>query len=245
MSETASDRTSVPQHVAIIMDGNGRWAQQRGRPRTFGHSKGVEAVRRVVEAAGDRGVRTLTLFSFSTENWNRPADEVGALFELMKRYVAADLASLKKKGVRIRIIGRRDDLTPDLAEIVTKAETDTAENTDFNLNIAFNYGGRDELIRAAQSLAEAVRAGDLNPYDIDEGRLSAALDTAGLPDVDLMIRTSGEQRISNFLLWQAAYAEFYFTDVLWPDFDDVELGRALDSFQQRDRRYGGVDAGAA
>ncbi|MBO6728147.1 MAG: isoprenyl transferase [Maricaulis sp.] len=245
MSETASDRTSVPQHVAIIMDGNGRWAQQRGRPRTFGHSKGVEAVRRVVEAAGDRGVRTLTLFSFSTENWNRPADEVGALFELMKRYVAADLASLKKKGVRIRIIGRRDDLTPDLAEIVTKAETDTAENTDFNLNIAFNYGGRDELIRAAQSLAEAVRAGDLNPSDIDEGRLSAALDTAGLPDVDLMIRTSGEQRISNFLLWQAAYAEFYFTDVLWPDFDDVELGRALDSFQQRDRRYGGVDAGAA
>ncbi|MDM7982842.1 MAG: isoprenyl transferase [Maricaulis sp.] len=245
MSETASDRTSVPQHVAIIMDGNGRWAQQRGRPRTFGHSKGVEAVRRVVEAAGDRGVRTLTLFSFSTENWNRPADEVGALFELMKRYVAADLASLKKKGVRIRIIGRRDDLTPDLAEIVTKAETDTAENTDFNLNIAFNYGGRDELIRAAQSLAEAVRAGDLNPSDIDEGRLSAALDTAGLPDVDLMIRTSGEQRISNFLLWQAAYAEFYFTDVLWPDFDDAELGRALDSFQQRDRRYGGVDAGAA
>lgn len=245
MSETASDRTSVPQHVAIIMDGNGRWAQQRGRPRTFGHSKGVEAVRRVVEAAGDRGVRTLTLFSFSTENWNRPADEVGTLFELMKRYVAADLASLKKKGVRIRIIGRRDDLTPDLAEIVTKAETDTAENTDFNLNIAFNYGGRDELIRAAQSLAEAVRAGDLNPSDIDEGRLSAALDTAGLPDVDLMIRTSGEQRISNFLLWQAAYAEFYFTDVLWPDFDDAELGRALDSFQQRDRRYGGVDAGAA
>lgn len=245
MSETASDRTSVPQHVAIIMDGNGRWAQQRGRPRTFGHSKGVEAVRRVVEAAGDRGVRTLTLFSFSTENWNRPADEVGALFELMKRYVAADLASLKKKGVRIRIIGRRDDLTPDLAEIVTKAEADTAENTDFNLNIAFNYGGRDELIRAAQSLAEAARDGDLNPSDIDEERLSAALDTAGLPDVDLMIRTSGEQRISNFLLWQAAYAEFYFTDVLWPDFDDAELGRALDSFQQRDRRYGGVDAGAA
>lgn len=245
MSETASDRTSVPQHVAIIMDGNGRWAQQRGRPRTFGHSKGVEAVRRVVEAAGDRGVRTLTLFSFSTENWNRPADEVGALFELMKRYVAADLASLKKKGVRIRIIGRRDDLTPDLAEIVSKAESDTAENTDFNLNIAFNYGGRDELIRAAQSLAEAARSGDLNPSDIDEGRLSAALDTAGLPDVDLMIRTSGEQRISNFLLWQAAYAEFYFTDVLWPDFDDAELGRALDSYQQRDRRYGGVDAGAA
>lgn len=245
MSETASDKTSVPQHVAIIMDGNGRWAQQRGRPRTFGHSKGVEAVRRVVEAAGDRGVRTLTLFSFSTENWSRPADEVGALFELMKRYVAADLQTLKKKGVRIRIIGRRDDLTPDVAETVLKAEADTAHNTEFNLNIAFNYGGRDEILRAAQTLARSARDGELNPADIDEDRLSSALDTAGLPDVDLMIRTSGEQRISNFLLWQAAYAEFYFTDVLWPDFDDAELARALDVFQQRNRRYGGVDAGAA
>ena len=245
MSETASDKTSVPQHVAIIMDGNGRWAQQRGRPRTFGHSKGVEAVRRVVEAAGDRGVRTLTLFSFSTENWSRPADEVGALFELMKRYVAADLQTLKKKGVRIRIIGRRDDLTPDVADTVLKAEADTAHNTEFNLNIAFNYGGRDEILRAAQTLARSARNGDLNPADIDEDRLSSALDTAGLPDVDLMIRTSGEQRISNFLLWQAAYAEFYFTDVLWPDFDDAELARALDVFQQRNRRYGGVDAGAA
>lgn len=245
MSETASDRTSVPQHVAIIMDGNGRWAQQRGRPRTFGHSKGVEAVRRVVEAAGDMGIQTLTLFSFSTENWNRPADEVGALFELMKRYVAADLKSLKQRGVRIRIIGRRDDLREDLAEIVGQAEAETASNSDFNLNIAFNYGGRDEILRAAQNLARAVDAGDLSADAIDEGRFSGALDTAGLPDVDLMIRTSGEQRISNFLLWQAAYAEFHFTDVLWPDFDEAELARALEAFKNRDRRYGGVDAGAA
>jgi len=245
MSETASDRTSVPQHVAIIMDGNGRWAQQRGRPRTFGHSKGVEAVRRVVEAAGDMGIDTLTLFSFSTENWNRPADEVGALFELMKRYVAADLKSLKQRGVRIRIIGRREDLREDLAEIVGQAEAETASNTDFNLNIAFNYGGRDEILRAAQNLARAIHAGDLSVDAIDEGRFSGALDTAGLPDVDLMIRTSGEQRISNFLLWQAAYAEFHFTDVLWPDFDEAELARALEAFKNRDRRYGGVDAGAA
>lgn len=245
MSETASDRTSVPQHVAIIMDGNGRWAQQRGRPRTFGHSKGVEAVRRVVEAAGDMGVHTLTLFSFSTENWNRPAEEVGALFELMKRYVAADLKSLKNRGVRIRIIGRRDDLRSDLAEIVGQAETETAGNTDFNLNIAFNYGGRDEILRAAQNLARAVQDGDLSADEIDERRFSGALDTAGLPDVDLMIRTSGEQRISNFLLWQAAYAEFHFTDVLWPDFGEAELAKALQAYQSRDRRYGGVDAGAA
>lgn len=245
MSETASDRTSVPQHVAIIMDGNGRWAQQRGRPRTFGHSKGVEAVRRVVEAAGDMGVHTLTLFSFSTENWNRPAEEVGALFELMKRYVAADLKSLKNRGVRIRIIGRRDDLRSDLAEIVGQAETETAGNTDFNLNIAFNYGGRDEILRAAQNLARAVQDGDLSAEEIDERRFSGALDTAGLPDVDLMIRTSGEQRISNFLLWQAAYAEFHFTDVLWPDFGEAELAKALQAYQSRDRRYGGVDAGAA
>lgn len=245
MSETASDRTSVPQHVAIIMDGNGRWAQQRGRPRTFGHSKGVEAVRRVVEAAGDMGVHTLTLFSFSTENWNRPAEEVGALFELMKRYVAADLKSLKNRGVRIRIIGRRDDLRSDLAEIVGQAETETAGNTDFNLNIAFNYGGRDEILRAAQNLARAVQDGDLGADEIDERRFSGALDTAGLPDVDLLIRTSGEQRISNFLLWQAAYAEFHFTDVLWPDFGETELAKALQAYQSRDRRYGGVDAGAA
>lgn len=245
MSETASDRTSVPQHVAIIMDGNGRWAQQRGRPRTFGHSKGVEAVRRVVEAAGDMGVHTLTLFSFSTENWNRPAEEVGALFELMKRYVAADLKSLKNRGVRIRIIGRRDDLRADLAEIVGQAETETAGNTEFNLNIAFNYGGRDEILRAAQNLARAVQDGDLSAEEIDERRFSGALDTAGLPDVDLMIRTSGEQRISNFLLWQAAYAEFHFTDVLWPDFGEAELAKALQAYQSRDRRYGGVDAGAA
>ncbi len=245
MSETASDRTSVPQHVAIIMDGNGRWAQQRGRPRTFGHSKGVEAVRRVVEAAGAMGVHTLTLFSFSTENWNRPAEEVGALFELMKRYVAADLKSLKNRGVRIRIIGRRDDLRSDLAEIVGQAETETAGNTDFNLNIAFNYGGRDEILRAAQNLARAVQDGDLGADEIDERRFSGALDTAGLPDVDLLIRTSGEQRISNFLLWQAAYAEFHFTDVLWPDFGEAELAKALQAYQSRDRRYGGVDAGAA
>ena len=245
MSETASETSSVPQHVAIIMDGNGRWAQSRGRPRTFGHSKGVETVRDIVEVAGELGVKTLTLFSFSTENWSRPADEVGALFELMKRYVAADLASLNKRGVRIRILGRRDDLSGDLLSIVEKAEQETAANGRFHLNIAFNYGGRDEILRATRRMADSVARGDLSAEDIDEARFNAALDTAGLPDVDLLIRTSGEQRISNFLLWQAAYAEFYFTDVLWPDFDKAELICALDAFKARQRRYGGVDAGAA
>ena len=235
-----------PGHVAIIMDGNGRWATGRGRPRAFGHSRGVEAVRKVVEAAGDLGVRYLTLFSFSTENWNRPADEVGALFELMKRYVEADLESLHRRGVRIRIIGRRDNLSEDLMSIIEKAESRTRDNDSFHLTIAFNYGGRDELVRAAARLAEAMqsesaqRCGELSETDF-----SRFLDTADLPDVDLVIRTSGEMRVSNFLLWQAAYAEYLFLDVLWPDFTPDHLAEALETFRSRNRRYGGVDVGVA
>ena len=233
----------LPRHVAIIMDGNGRWATARGRARAFGHARGVEAVRAAVQAAGDLGVRHLTLFSFSTENWNRPAEEVGALFELMRRYVDADLEKLARKGVRVRIIGRREDLSDDVRAIVDRAEARTRDNTEFNLTIAFNYGGRDEIVRAARKLAEdAVRTGRA---DIDEAALSGALDTADLPDVDLLIRTSGEKRISNFLLWQAAYAEFVFTDVLWPDFSAEHLRAAIEEYGVRDRRYGGVDAGAA
>ncbi len=235
----------IPQHVAIIMDGNGRWATQRGRPRSFGHSRGVEAVRKAVEAAGDLGITCLTLFSFSTENWNRPASEIGALFELMKRYVEADLESLHKKGVRIRIIGRRDGLDDEVLEIIERAENRTRENSTFALNIAFNYGARDELIRACQGLAEAVEAGELAAGAIDESAIAAQLDTSGLPDVDLLVRTSGEQRISNFLLWQVAYAELLFLDVLWPDFSPQHLRDALAEFARRERRYGGVDAGAA
>ncbi|MGK0266273.1 MAG: undecaprenyl diphosphate synthase [Maricaulis sp.] len=245
MSEDVSALSPGPGHVAIIMDGNGRWAKARGRPRAFGHARGVEAVRRVVESAGEMGVRHLTLFSFSTENWNRPADEVGALFELMRRYVEADLETLKGRGVRVRIIGRRDDLSADMQAIIERAESGTRHNRDFHLTIAFNYGGRDEIVRAARDLARAVKAGDIEADAIDSDAFAARLDTADLPDVDLVIRTSGEQRISNFLLWQAAYAELLFIDVLWPDFEPKHLAAAIETFQQRDRRYGGLDAGAA
>ncbi|MFY0637653.1 isoprenyl transferase [Maricaulis maris] len=245
MSDDASADQPGPRHTAIIMDGNGRWAKSRGRPRSFGHKRGVETVRRTVEDAGDLGVRYLTLFSFSTENWSRPADEVGALFELLKHYVEADLEGLARRGVRIRIIGRRDNLGPDLIAIIDRAEARTRENSDFHLTIAFNYGGRDELLRASQSVARAAADGTLDPDTLDEAVLAGHLDTAELPDVDLMIRTSGEQRISNFLLWQAAYAELVFLDVLWPDFDRQDLARAIETYRQRSRRYGGVDAGAA
>jgi undecaprenyl diphosphate synthase len=245
MSDDASADQPGPRHAAIIMDGNGRWAKSRGRPRSFGHKRGVETVRRTVEDAGDLGVRYLTLFSFSTENWSRPADEVGALFELLKHYVEADLEGLARRGVRIRIIGRRDNLGPDLVAIIDRAEARTRENAEFHLTIAFNYGGRDELLRASQSVARAAADGTLDPDTLDETGLAGHLDTAELPDVDLMIRTSGEQRISNFLLWQAAYAELVFLDVLWPDFDRQDLARAIDTYRQRSRRYGGVDAGAA
>lgn len=245
MTDDASADQPGPWHTAIIMDGNGRWAKSRGRPRSFGHTRGVETVRRIVEDAGELGVRYLTLFSFSTENWNRPADEVGALFELLKHYVEADLEGLAKRGVRIRIIGRRDNLGADLVAIIDRAEARTRDNTDFHLTIAFNYGGRDEIVRACQAIAREAAAGDLDADALDEAAIAGHLDTAALPDVDLMIRTSGEQRISNFLLWQAAYAELVFLDVLWPDFSREDLARAIQTYHQRSRRYGGVDVGAA
>ena len=226
----------VPRHVAIIMDGNGRWAKARGRPRAFGHSAGVEAVRTVVRAAGDAGVKALTLFSVSTENWRRPVEEVDALFNLLRRYVDTDLDKLAAEGVRIRMIGRREGLAEDLRAIIDRAEARTAQNTRFDLVIAFNYGGRDEMLRAARRAA--ARPGGLD--SMDEAGFSACLDTGGLPDPDLVIRTSGEHRISNFLLWQAAYAELYFTDVLWPDFGADELRAALHEYACRERRYGAV-----
>lgn len=229
-----------PQHVAIIMDGNGRWAAARGRPRAFGHRKGVEAVREVVRAAGEQGVRYLTLFSFSTENWNRPPAEVEALFELLRRFVAADLDRLHKEGVRIRILGCRKRLSADLLSLVEDVETRTEGNDRFFLNIAFNYGGRDEIIRAAQKAAEDLN-GDLSQLGVED--FDAYLDTAGMPDPDLVIRTSGEQRVSNFLLWQAAYAEFVFMDVLWPDFDETQLKLALEAYASRNRRFGAVQNG--
>lgn len=235
MADDAAE-SLVPRHVAIIMDGNGRWAKSRGRPRAFGHHAGVEAVRRTVRAAGDAGIEALTLFSFSTENWRRPVEEVDALFDLLRRYVDTDLDKLDGEGVRIRMIGRREGLSKDLLAIIDRAETRTASNDRFELIIAFNYGGRDELVRAVQRAAG--RPGGLE--GLDEAGFAQCLDTAGLPDPDLVIRTSGEHRLSNFLLWQAAYAELYFTDVLWPDFGEAELRAALVEYARRERRYGAV-----
>ena len=238
-------RPAVPAHVAIIMDGNGRWAQMRGLPRQEGHRRGLEALRRTVRNAADIGIRVLTLYSFSTENWRRPMAEVSFLMGLLRRFVENDLAELDEAGVRVRIIGSREDLAPDLRSLVERAETMTQGNTGLTLVVAFNYGSRDEITRTVRGLAREVAAGRLLPEAIDEAMLSSHLDTAALPDPDLVIRTSGETRISNFLLWQAAYAEFIFTPVLWPDFDRKALEDALAEFDRRERRYGGVGQPAA
>lgn len=233
-------RSTPPAHVAIIMDGNGRWAQMRGLPRQEGHRRGLEALRAAVRNAGDLGVRILTLYSFSTENWRRPATEVSFLLGLLRRFVEKDLGELHAAGVRVRIIGGRDDLAPDLRRLVEHAETLTRDNDRMTLVVAFNYGSRDELVRAARRLATEVAAGRLDPAAIDETALAARLDTTDLPDPELVIRTSGETRISNFLLWQAAYAEFVFTPILWPDFDRAAFEEALAEYGRRERRFGGL-----
>jgi len=232
----------APLHVAVVMDGNGRWAKRRGLPRQLGHPKGVDAIRRVVEAAPDMGVKWLTLYAFSTENWRRPAGEVAEVMRLLKLYVNSDLEKLANEGVRVRILGRRAGLPADVAEIVERAERRTAGNDRFFLQVAFNYGGRDEIVRAARKMAEAAQAGTLKPEDITEEGFSAFLDTADIPDPDLVIRTSGEQRLSNFLLWQAAYSELVFVPSYWPDFGSADLDRALETFHARERRFGGVVA---
>ncbi len=227
-------------HVAIVMDGNGRWAVKRGFPRTIGHEQGVEALRRVVEAAREMPISTLTVFSFSTENWLRPQSEISALFGLLRGYVARDLDRLTREGVRIRVIGSREKLSADICALIDKAEQQTQHNTHFTLVIAFNYGARAELVQATRCIAEKVRAGQISPDEIDDEAIHEHLWTAGMPDPDLLIRTSGEQRLSNFLLWQMAYTELYFTDTLWPDFDQKELMIALDQFHVRSRRFGSV-----
>ena len=216
------------------MDGNGRWAQARRRPRSFGHRAGVETVRRVVEDARELGLRCLTLYSFSTENWTRPKAEIAALMALMKEYIENDLARLAREGVRIRIIGTREGLRPDVLRLIEQAEARTAHNSELQLNIAFNYGGRDEILRAVKRAAAA----GMDMASMTEADFARYLDTHGQPDPDLVIRTSGEQRISNYLLWQAAYAEFVFTDTLWPDFGKADLIDALQAFAMRTRRFG-------
>ncbi len=228
-----------PRHVAIIMDGNGRWAQTRGLPRTEGHRKGVEALRRTVRAASDLGISHLTIFSFSTENWRRPAIEVSFLIALFKRFVRNDLADLHASNVRVRMIGDRASTPPDILELIDQAEALTASNTALTLIIAFNYGARDEIARAVnRTLAAREASGQTGPVSQDD--ISRHLDTGDLPDPDLVIRTSGEVRLSNFLMWQSAYAELVFTPVLWPDFDQAALEAAIKEYQLRDRRYGGL-----
>ncbi len=233
------DLAVLPRHVAIIMDGNGRWAKGRGVPRALGHKAGVEAVRATVRAAHGLGLEAMTLYSFSSENWRRPAEEVHSLMGLLRMFIRSDLKDLKANNVRIEIIGERGNLAPDIIALLDEAESDTAANTGLRLVIAFNYGSRDEIVRAVRRIAGDVAAGRQAPDEIGETAISAALDTAGVPDPDLLIRTSGEQRISNFLLWQCAYAEFVFLDVLWPDFSGHELIGAIKTFQARERRFGG------
>jgi len=234
-----SESQPGPCHVAIIMDGNGRWAAERRLPRVEGHRRGVEAVRRIVEASKELGVTHLTLFSFSSENWSRPVEEINDLFGLLRRFIRRDLADLHKNGVRIRIIGSRAELDDDIQRMLDDAVELTKQNTSLNLTIAFNYGARDEIARAAGRIAEAVKKGELAPEDMTEECFASYLDTNGLPDPDLLIRTSGELRLSNFLLWQLAYAEFVFVDTYWPDFNKADYEEAIAEFQRRNRRFGG------
>lgn len=224
------------------MDGNGRWAAARKKPRKFGHHKGVEAVRRCVEAAGNLGIHYLTIYSFSTENWRRPEDEIKSLFDLMRNFVKKDVKQLRENGVRVRVLGARANLTPDLRQLIEEVEYQTQDNDRLYLNIAFNYGGRDELARACQGIVQDIMTGKQSKDQITEEDIARHLDTAFMPDPDIILRTSGEQRLSNFLLWQSAYSEFIILDVLWPDFAQEHLEEALRIYYNRERRQGGVNS---
>ena len=241
----AVPKDRLPRHVAVIMDGNGRWAQIRGMPRNFGHKQGVEATRRLVRAAHEIGLEALTIYGFSTENWSRPAEEVSLLMGLLKSYFTVEISELHKAGIRIRVIGRKDDFSPDIKSLLDQAEAVTAANTGMTLCVALSYGGRQEIMDGVKALAAEVAAGTLQPEDISAGHLEGALESADLPSLDLIIRTSGEQRLSNFLLWQAAYAELYFDPVLWPDYSAKHFSTALLAFANRERRFGGLQAQSA
>ncbi len=234
----SSAGAAPPVHVAIILDGNGRWAKARGLPRTVGHQRGADAVRRTVRGAAELGIEYLTLFGFSSENWKRPAAEIDDLMGLLRLYLRAEIAELDRNGVRLRVIGDRDRLGREIVKLIEDAESRTRANTRLNLTVALSYGGRAEIARAARRLAQAVQAGEISPDQIDEALVSRNLLTAEIPDPDLLIRTSGEQRLSNFLLWQTAYAELLFLDRLWPDFSKDDLEDAIREFSRRDRRYG-------
>jgi undecaprenyl diphosphate synthase len=238
----ASEPFDVPRHVAIIMDGNGRWAAARGLPRVEGHRRGVEALRKTVRAARDIGISVLTIFSFSSENWSRPQSEIRDLLGLLRRFIRNDLADLHKSNVRVRIIGERQDLARDIQLLLQEAEDLTRNNDGLTLVVAFNYGARQEIARAARRLAIEVAAGRLKPNDITPELLARHLDLPDLPDPDVIIRTSGEQRLSNFLLWQAAYSELVFVPINWPDFDHAALAGAIAEYRRRERRFGGLVA---
>jgi undecaprenyl diphosphate synthase len=229
-----------PAHIAIIMDGNGRWAKARGLPRSAGHRAGVEALRRTVRAVGDMRIPWLTVYAFSSENWSRPASEITDLMGLLKIFIRRDLAELHQNGVKVHVIGERRNLAPDIRKLLEEAETLTRANTNMNLVIAFNYGGRDEIVRAVRRIVEDQKSRGFSGSDLDADGFADYLDTAGMPDPDLVIRTSGEQRLSNFLLWQAAYAELVFLPCYWPDFSVADLEHSIDVFAARDRRFGGV-----
>lgn len=241
-SNFAIDHAALPQHIAIVMDGNGRWAKSQGRSRSAGHEAGARTLKRIVRAASDMGIEVLTVYAFSTENWKRPQREVDFLLNLFDSFLEKEIAEMHAENVRMSFIGRRDRFTERFLRRMEDAEVRTANNTGVHFNLAANYGSQDEIVRAVRSLAARAAAGEIAPEEIDEELFSNTLDTAGDPPVDLFIRTSGDLRLSNFLLWQSAYAELYFTDTHWPDFTPEELARAIEDFAGRSRRFGGLDA---
>ena len=230
----------IPAHIAIILDGNGRWAKAKGMPRNYGHAQGSKNVERICEEAYRMGVKYLTVYAFSTENWNRPKDEVDALMKLLRNYTKTCLKTAAKNDMKVRVIGDKTGLDEDIRNRIAELEEATKDNGGLNFQIALNYGSRDEIVRAVRRVSEDVKEGKVKPEDIDEKMFETYLDTHGIPDPDLMIRTSGELRLSNYLLWQLAYTEFYFTDIPWPDFTKEELSKAIEQYNRRDRRYGGV-----
>lgn len=235
-----AEEKNVPRHVAIILDGNGRWAKKRLLPRNAGHVAGSKNVEKICKAAWDMGIKYVTMYAFSTENWSRPQSEVDALMKLLHQYLSDCLKTSEKNNMQVRVIGDISKLEPDLRNRIQELEEYSAKNTGLHFQVALNYGSRDEITRAVRKMAQDIEKGELASEDITEQTISSYLDTKGIPDPDLMIRTSGEQRLSNYLLWQLAYTEFYFTDVLWPDFDKNELEKAVEYYKNRDRRFGGV-----
>lgn len=234
------ENKKIPQHVAIILDGNGRWAKAKGLPRNYGHKQGAKAVEDILVVARDMGIKYLTVYAFSTENWNRPETEVAALMTILKTYLKSSIKKSMKNNVRCQVIGERSRLSDDIRAAIEELERATAGNTGLTFTIAINYGSRDEIVRAVRKLADECKTGEISADEISEEMISKNLDTGSIPDPDLMIRTCGEQRLSNFLLWQCAYTEFYYTDIAWPDFDEAELQKAVDAYGNRNRKYGGL-----